>query len=152
MAKHRLLSKVIWLRCGAFQHSVFIHAGDMPQGVTAWSFRYALWQYLQADCDVGQASCKVSHVAALTQLSLMGLNGRTSSMCSSFPLICCKAYMSPWLNALQTIKHTAIHKSRVLQHQLKMLANGVSHGLSLTLASCSQKQDASCRQLCCAPV
>lgn len=55
-------------------------------------------------------------------------------------------------------QHTAIHRSRTLQRrhlgscQLKTLANGVSDGLNITLASCSQKQDASCRQLCCAPV
>ncbi len=70
-----------------------IHADDVPQGVTAWSLRYALCQYLQADHDVGQASCKLCHVAALDQLSLVGLNGGTSSMCSCFPLICCKAYI-----------------------------------------------------------
>ena len=72
-----------------------IHADDVPQRVTACCWRYALYTYLQADHDVGQASCKLCHVAALTQLSLVGLNGGTSSLCSCFPLICCKAYISP---------------------------------------------------------
>ncbi|KAA6423590.1 MAG: hypothetical protein FRX49_06650 [Trebouxia sp. A1-2] len=40
---------------------------------------------------------------------------------------------------------------RGFKGQLKMLANGVSDGLNVTLTSCSQKQDAGCRQLCCAP-
>ena len=83
-----------------------ISSHDVPQGVTAWCLRFTPWQYLQADHDVGQASGKLCHVAALTQLSLVVLNGRTSSICSCFPLICCKAYMSPWLKPLQSMDNT----------------------------------------------